>query len=890
MISRNHWQEHWRKRRRLMLWTVGVYVTALFAFMPPAGSALNQESATELSRRAYVILRQNCFGCHGAGKMSGLDLRTAESALAGGDNGKVIEPSDASASRLYQFITHQSKPAMPPGKKLPDAAIETLRRWIEAGASFDGFEKEAATGKDDGTAKSIERPITPEERDFWAFRPPRRSPRPRVSHPGWGANPIDAFLLAKMKAKGLKPSPRADRPTLIRRAYLDLTGLPPAPEEVEAFVKDSSPGAWERVIDRLLASPHYGERWARHWLDLVRYADSGGFEFDVDRPDAWRYRDYVVKAFNDDKPYDRFIREQLAGDEYAPDSQEAMIATGFLRLGPEGGGGGERGRQDALDDLITTTSLTFMGLTVGCARCHDHKFDPIPQKDFYRIQAIFAPTRPVNYPLVGADVVAANRAETQRIESLQRPLKKAKEELEAPHLKALVEEAVSRLPEYMQIAWRTAPEKRTPGQRLNVQQIKKTLEDDSLSQKLTEKDIVARMPADDKRKHQELVEQIKALDQQKPKPYPTARAIGESGPKPGPTYLLYRGAPDAKGPAVTPGVLSVINETDFEFPAPPPNANSSYRRRGLAEWLTSRQNPLTARVMVNRIWQHHFGEGIVRTPSNFGKLGEPPTHPELLDWLAVEFMDGATDRQSDGATGRRGDGAKNNPQSAIRNPQSQAWSVKRMSRLMMTSQAYQMASNDIEANVAIDPENRLLWRMPRVRLEAEIIRDQILSVAVNLDRRLGGPCVYPYIDPKLFQSSTKRTWPGKSDEDPSTWRRSLYVYSKRSIRYPLFETFDQPNLVNSCDRRNRSTIAPQALLLMNNNFVLTEAKYFAERLRREAGDAPPAQVELAYRLALARAPTAFERAKVADFIRNDPNGLAEFCHALFNLNEFVYRQ
>jgi len=891
-----------RKYRNLVALASVFYLSAFFHLLG-ASARLSQESAQDLSRQAYVILRQNCFGCHGAGKMSGLDLRTAESAFAGGDNGKVIEPFDAGASRLYQLITHQAKPTMPPGKKIPDAAIETLRRWIEAGASFAGFEKEAAR-KEDEPAKLVERPITPEERGFWAFQPPRRLPAPRVSHPGWGANPptnpptnpIDAFLLAKMKAKGLKPSPRADRRTLIRRAYLDLTGLPPSPEEVEAFVKDSSPGAWERLIDRLLASPHYGERWARHWLDLVRYADTGGFEFDVDRPDAWRYRDYVVKAFNDDKPYDQFIREQLAGDEYATDSQKAqemMIATGFLRLGPEGGGGGERGRQDALDDLITTTSLTFVGLTVGCARCHDHKFDPIPQKDFYRMQAIFAPSRPISYPLVGADVVAAHRAETQRVESLQRPLKKAKEELEAPYLKALVEEAVSRLPEYMQIAWRTPPETRTPGQRLNVQQIKKTLEDDSLSQKLTEKDIVARMPADDKRKHQELVEQIKALDRQKPKPYPTARAIGESGPKPGPTYFLYRGAPDAKGPVVTPGVLSVVAETDYEFPTPPPDVKSSYRRRGLAEWLVSRQNPLTARVMVNRIWQHHFGEGIVRTPSNFGKLGEPPTHRELLDWLAVEFMNGGVGEQESGGAidkGTRGQGHKENPQSAIRNPQSHGWSVKRMHRLMMTSQAYQMASDDIAADVAIDPENRLLWRMPRARLEAEIIRDQILAVAGNLDRAMGGPCVYPYIDPKLFQSSTKRTWPGKPDDDPSTWRRSLYVYSKRSIRYPLFETFDQPNLINSCDRRNRSTIAPQALLLMNNNFVLTEAGYFAERLRREAGDDARAQAQKAYRLALGRAPTAFELAKSVEFIRSGPDGLTEFCHALFNLNEFVYKQ
>ncbi|MEK7833587.1 MAG: DUF1549 and DUF1553 domain-containing protein, partial [Acidobacteriota bacterium] len=752
-------------------------------------------------------------------------------------------------------------------------------RWIAAGASFDGFASATTEAGDTAKADKLpERPFTAGERGFWAFQSPRRITPPRASLAGWNRNPIDAFLFAAMKAKGVKPSPKADRRTLIRRAYLDVTGLPPAPEEVAAFINDKAPDAYEKLVDRLLASPHYGERWARHWLDLVRYADSGGFEFDVDRPDAWRYRDYVVKAFNNDKPYDQFVKEQLAGDEYLTENQnaentsnaknspntqntanaqDAMIATGFLRLGPEGGGGGERGRQDALDDVITTTSLTFMGMTVGCARCHDHKFDPIRQTDFYRIQAVFAPTRPLSYPLVAPDVVAAHRAETQRIEARQRPLKKAKDDLEAPYLKILVEEAVSRLPEYMQAAWRTPEAQRTPGQKLNVQQIRKTLEDDTLSMKLTEKDIVARMPSEDRQKHQDLSAHIRALDKQKPKPYPAARAISEASAKPAPTYFLHRGGIDSKGPAVQPGVLSVIGE--HEFPVPSANAKTSFRRRGLAEWLTNKQNPLTARVMVNRLWQHHFGEGIVRTPSNFGKMGEPPTHPELLDWLALEFME-------------------------------RGWSVKQMHRLLMTSQAYQMASDDIAASVAIDPENKLFWRMPRLRLEAEIIRDAILAVAGNLDRSLGGPGVYPYIDPKLFQSSTKRTWPGKPDDDPATWRRSLYVYSKRSIRYPLFETFDQPNLINSCERRNRSTIAPQALLLMNNNFVLLEAQKFAERLRKEAGDDARAQVERAYRLALGRAPTAFELTKSVEFVLSNPNGLAEFCQAIFNLNEFVYRQ
>ncbi|HEU4386465.1 MAG TPA: PSD1 and planctomycete cytochrome C domain-containing protein [Blastocatellia bacterium] len=807
----------------------------------------------ELSRQAYAILKQNCLICHGAAKTSGLDLRSAASVRAGGDHGKVIVPSDADRSRLYRYVSHLDKPSMPPGKKLAQADIDTLRRWIDAGASFEGFEE---SGDDAASAGAIpERLITAEERHFWFFRPPKRT----VVNSAPGTNPIDTFLLASLEKKGLKASPPADKRTLIRRAYLDLLGLPPSPEEVDAFVNDSSPDAWERVVDRLLASPHYGERWARHWLDLVRYADSGGFEFDTDRPDAWRYRDYVVKSFNDDKPYDRFVREQIAGDEFSPESPDATIATGFLRLGPEGGGGGERGRQDSLDDLVSTTSLTFMALTVGCARCHDHKFDPIPQKDYYRLQSVFFPTRPVSYPLVAPDIVARYRSEVQRIDSLERPLKRARTDLEAPYLKILVEEAVSRLPEYLQAAWRTPEAQRTEGQRLNVRQIMKTLQDDPLSARITEEDIIPRMSSDDLIRHKDLTNRIAEVEKQKPPPYATARAIGEEGREPRPSYFLNHGSIDSKGPAMTPGVLSVVSETEYAFPRPPDTARSSWRRRGLAEWLVSRDNPLTARVMVNRIWQHHFGEGIVRTPSNFGQMGERPSNPELLDWLALEFVE-------------------------------HGWSIKHMHRLMMTSRAYRMASNDVAGDLAIDPENRLVWRMPRERLEAEIIRDQMLAVAGNLDRKIGGPCVYPYIDPALFQSSTKRTWPGRSDDDPSTWRRSLYVYSKRSIRYPLFETFDQPNLINSCDRRNRSTISPQALLLMNNNLVIAESKIFADRLRREAGADVAKQVDRAYKLALGRMPQQFERTKAIEYIGSSKEGLAEFCQALFNLNEFVYRQ
>jgi cytochrome c553 len=821
--------------------------------------------AADDSSSAYSVLQKNCFPCHGAARTSGLDLRTSESALAGGAHGAVIVPSDPTQSKLYKALTHEAEPAMPPGKKLSDDDIETVRIWIEAGAPYPKLDaKEADATAKVAMAKFEERPITPEERNYWAFRPVRPVAPPKVAEAKWNVNPIDAFVLASMKAKGLKPSPPADRRMLVRRAYLDLTGLPPDPQEVEAFLKDTSPDAWPKLVDKLLASPQYGERWARHWLDLVRYADSDGFEFDRDRSEAWRYRDWVVKAFNDDKPYDRFVQEQLSGDEYvtketpADSARELMIATGYLRLGPSGGGGGERGKQDSLDDIISTTSMVFMGVTVGCARCHNHKFDPIPQKDYYRMQAVFYSTRPNSFALVSAEEVAKNRAETNRIIELQRPFRKAKASLEEPYRKRLVDEAIAQLPEYMQAAWKTPAEKRSPGQKLNVQQIQKTLNDDTLAHKIDEPMIVSLMMDEERKKHQELNDEIEKLENQKPGSYPVAMATTDSGREPVPSYFLQRGILDAKGSVMSPGVLTVASAREHTFPAPDGEAKTTWRRRGFGEWLVAPENPLTARVMVNRLWQHHFGEGIVRTPSNFGKMGEAPSHPELLDWLANEFI-------------------------------ARGWSMKAMHRMMMNSQLYQMSSNDNQADLAIDPDNRFFWRMPRERMEAEVLRDQILAVAGTLNRKLGGPCMHPYIAPDIVQGSSHRVWLGKPDDDPSTWRRSLYVFSKRSIRYPMFEAYDQPNLINTCDRRNRSTIAPQALLLMNNNFVLTQSRLFAERLHKEAGNDPGAQVEKAFLLALGRPATVFEKARSVEFLSGAPERLAEFCQAMFNLNEFAYK-
>ncbi|MEE8147529.1 MAG: DUF1549 domain-containing protein, partial [Longimicrobiales bacterium] len=676
----------------------------------------------------------------------------------GSQNGPVIVAHDPDASRLFKLITHQEEPTMPRDEpRLPDEDIEAIRSWILAGGSLATVPQ---ANPADPVAYAIrELLITEEEMQYWAFQPPVRHSPPLVSQPHWGENPMDAFLAAAMEERGLEPSPMAGPRTLIRRLYLDVTGLLPTWQEVERFLADDAPDAWERLVDRVLASPHYGERWARHWLDLARYADTGGFEFDTDRRGIWRYRDYVVESFNEDKPYDEFIREQIAGDEYKPGSDEAMIATGFLRLGPD------LPVEDALDDMVTTTSLAFMGMTVGCARCHDHKFDPSPQQDDIRIAAVFLPARKVEHPLVSESEVTAHRNETRRLDQLIRPLQREKRNLEEPHREKIVAAEVAKLPEYMQIAWNTPEEERTEGQRLNVTQIEKALETSDLRAKITEEDIVAMMSAEEKQRHAGLRARMRELERQKPTRYPTALAMSERGGRRG-----RRAREASTEPPGVPGVLTVASPPDYSFPEPPEGAESSHRRLAFAEWLVSPEHPLTARVMVNRIWQHHFGEGIVRTPSNFGKMGEPPSHPDLLDWLATEFV-------------------------------ARGWSMKEMHRLMLNSQAYRMCSDDIQANVAIDPENRMFWRMPRQRVEAEIIRDLVLAAAGTLDPTMGGPNMFPYIDPDLFEKSSKRDWPGVPDDDPSTWRRSLYVYSKRSIRYPLFESFDQPNLINSVDRR-----------------------------------------------------------------------------------------
>jgi hypothetical protein len=807
--------------------------------------------ADPVNDRAAAILQNNCFTCHGAAvKMSALDLRTSESILAGGDRGAAVVPGDPAKSRLFRLASGAEQPSMPPGKKLTNEELNTLRDWIASGARLGGGAA-VAESKQEALNKLEERPITPEERQFWSFRPIARPAIPQAGNDS--TNPVDRFLAAVWQSKHLEPAPPANKRTLIRRAYLDVIGIPPSPSEVDAFLKDSSPTAFETIVDRLLASPHYGERWGRHWLDLVRYADSAGFEFDRDRNNSWRYRDWVIDSFNNDRPYDDFIKMQIAGDEINRGSVEGLISTGYLRLGPEANILTEQTRMDELDDILATTGGSMLGMTIGCARCHNHKFDPIPQKDYYRMQAVFFPATREDKPIAPPEEFERYTKAKKAFETEWKPLTDALARLEAPYRKQIREKKISELPEYVRTALSTPADTRTEGQRLNALQVEKTLG-------VSRGEVEFIMPVNVQAEACKLREQIFFMEQRRPR-VETAMTIAEKkGAAPEPSYFLLHGSVGTKGSAVQPGILTVASDGEWTFPPPPPGAATSMRRKAFAEWIVSPANPLTARVLVNRLWQHHFGEGIVRTPNNFGKTGEAPTHPELLDWLASELI---------------GNG----------------WHMKPLHRLMLLSKAYRMSSDDIASNRKIDPENRYCWRMPRQRLEGEIIRDSILTVSASLDRKPGGPGVYPYIDPALWASSSGRSWPGKGEDDPSTFRRSVYIFSKRTIPLPMLEVFDKPDTNLSCARRNRSTIAPQALILMNNAFVLHQAKRFAERIEREAGRDPRQQIERGYEIALARKPSPEEVAIAAGFFEgNRDYALVDFCQTLFNLNEFAYVQ
>ncbi|MDQ2945271.1 MAG: DUF1549 and DUF1553 domain-containing protein, partial [Acidobacteriota bacterium] len=721
-----------------------------------------------------------------------------------------------------------------------------------------------------------EPPLPASAREYWAFRQP-------VAHAG--AASVDGFVTRALREHGLSRAPEADRHTLLRRAYLDLIGLPPTPAEADEFLKDTAPRSWERLIDRLLASPHYGERWGRHWLDVARYADSNGFEHDFDRPNAWRYRDYVIRAFNQDKPYNTFLREQIAGDELDHVTDDSLIATGFLRQYAKVGfreKDNPENRFDYLDDMIATIGRGVLGVTVQCARCHDHKFDPISQRDYYRLQASLFGYVEVDHPLTSAQEAAAYQKKTDEIDARVRAVKAKLRELEQPYRGRLLPAKYAKFPKTIQEAIATPEAERTPGQVLLAGQVIRTVS-------VSAAEIARIITPEDLEQSHKLNAEIASIEKERPAPIPMAAGITDGDyrftpdgpgdePAPGkgikkaaiegsflhtgsgryqtpPSYLLIRGDPNSPGPQMQPGFLRVATYGHPPVELPPASGHTSGRRLALAEWLVSPENPLTARVIVNRIWHHHFGRGIAPTLDNFGKMGEAPTHPELLDWLALEFVN-------------------------------RGWSIKQMHRLIMTSETYKMASLfDDAGDTDRDPQNRLYWRFPAQRLDAETIRDSILEVSGGLNREMGGKPVFPMLQKDVLASMSYGIWK-QSEDGPKVWRRSVYVYRKRGLPYPLLDIFDLPNQNISCGARNVSTVPTQALTLMNDSFVLRQAQLFANRVEETAVANPKAQIELAYELALARPPEGAELEMALEFLKT--HKLVDLTHVLFNLNEFLY--
>jgi len=809
-------------------------LTAVLFWAAGAAAASNQANQEAFERRVAPILRQHCAACHsGDNPASDLAVHSYDSLLEGGKRGPALIPGRADESLLVKYVKGIESPRMPLGGSLPEETVAKLESAVNALEPL--AEKELP--KDDYTE--------------WLFAPPERPELPEVEREDWPVNAIDRFILAKLESKGMEPAPRADRLALLRRVYFDLIGLPPAPEEAEAFLNDTSPQAYERLVERLLADPRYGERWGRHWLDLVRYAESDGFAVDRERPTAWRYRDYVIRSFNQDKPYDLFIKEQLAGDELRDERAEGqhpserLVALGFLRMGPWeiDANSKKQLRQDFLNEVAKTTGEVFLGLTVGCAQCHDHKYDPIPQRDFYRMQAFFAATTVENRP--------APHAGVEHAELVQQTLRDYEDRAEAAgqELERRKEELVERFRQIHQVAEDDEKVKDF----LNELNVANAFFQDREGAIFETPQWEAYLAAkDEAQRLNELVARYK------PMAYAVEDLVPPDVPAIPETHLLKGGELDSKGAVVEPGFLEAV-EGKAEPAKIPFRGGSSGRRTALAEWIASKDNPLTARVMVNRIWQHHFGQGLVRTPSNFGKNGERPTHPELLDWLAVEFVE-------------------------------RGWSVKQMHRLMLTSAAYRQSVEHPKRDeyAEQDAANRLLWRMNWQRLEAEVLRDSVLALSGRLNLKRGGPGALADVPPDVAEGFEFFKWfPSKESEQV---RRSVYLFQRHSVVMPLMEVFDGANMSESCARRSRTTVPTQALTLINGELTNTGARYFAQRVLREAGERPEDQVERAFRLVLSRPPSGDERQQALELLAGagPVEGLARLGVVLFNLNEFLY--
>ncbi len=784
------------------------YLLALLG--PLAAQELSPEATRFFEEKVRPVLHTKCLLCHNdTTKMSGLSLGGRESTLQGGMRGPAVAPGDPENSLLVEAVRHSGDLKMPPTGKLPQAEIDALARWVEMGLPWQ--ETDAAAAPKAGAG-------------HWAFQAIEKPEPPRINNTGRVRNPIDNFILARLEKEGIEPSPEADRETLIRRVSLDLTGLTPSPQEIDNFIKDARPDAYEKLVERLLASPHYGERWGRHWLDLARYADTNGYNIDGDR-EIWMYRDWVINALNNDMPFDQFTIEQIAGDLLPNPTEQQVVATGFHRntlLNLEGGIDFEQYRVEAVVDRVSTTGAGFLGLTLGCARCHSHKYDPISQKEFYRIYAFFNNID----ELSGEFKDAEGRARAHEpILEFGRPEEFTRRDAVRHQIKLLEQE----LKEYEksieagQTAWEASlTEKQIEEMGLRVRE-------------------VLVVPANERNEEQQRAalntfkradpgwlarsKGIAALRKAEPKLKSTLvmRELAE----PREAYVHLGGDFLRKGETVEPGTLAVL---------PPLRAEGRASRLDFAHWLVDPENPLTPRVTVNRIWQQYFGRGIVRTENDFGSQGSPPSHPELLDWLASEFITGG-------------------------------WSMKAMHRLIVSSGSYRQSSAVRPELLELDPDNQLLARQSRLRLEAEIIRDAALSASGLLTPAIGGPSVFPPQPAGAGRvTQVNRNW--KADTGPNRFRRGLYTYFWRSAPHPGLIVFDGPDSMMTCTRRNRSNTPLQALTLLNDEAHVEFAQALAQRVLNEAPASRDERLNHAFRLSLGRAPKASEREQLSVFLAN----------------------
>jgi len=771
-------------------WVVCGYVGLVIG--GSTGAADDERSALNFfESRIRPVLIDHCYSCHSgqAAKLKGgLRLDSREGLMAGGDLGPVVVPGSPDESRLVRAVEYADDDVrMPPRGRLPAPVVADLRKWVEMGIPFQT--EDAARGGPESQEDPAEG--SSEGGVWWSLRPLVEPvvPVEGGSHPAWGRTEIDAFVLAKLRERGLEPSEEADRATLIRRLTLDLLGLPPSPEEVAEFVADPSPGAYERLVDRLLASPHFGERWARHWMDLVHFAESHGHDQDRIRPHAWPYRDYLISAFNQDTPYGRLIEEQLAADLVVPGDPSRVVALGMIAAGPWDESSLRDIREDSIDrqigryldrdDMVSTVMSTFASMTVHCARCHDHKFDPISQEDYYALQAVFAGVERANREFDSDPVIALRR----RLLRLQRSLFPERAWLLEQHLACL------------------------PPPRLV---------------------------------------------------YAAASEFAPDGghrPPPGPreVRVLRRGDIHRPGAEAVPGALACVSELSARFSLEATRGEAA-RRAALARWLSDPRNPLTYRSIVNRLWQHHFGRGLVDTPNDFGSMGSPPSHPELLDFLAWRLI-------ADGG------------------------SLKRIHRLIVTSAVYRQAVRHDPKAAAIDSENRLLWRMNRRRLDAESVRDSVLLISGSLDRQMGGPSVQQFTLAPGVHVTPVVNYDAYDWNAPGAGRRSVYRFLFRTLPDPFVEALDGADASQLTPVRTESASAVQALALLNNRFMVTHAERLAARLQSGA-DGLNAQIERAFQSILNRAPEPAELAELESFARE--HGLANLCLILFNSNEFLY--